>query len=271
MPLLIKALGLNQVKQLACGDNHVLALTQKGDTFSWGSGQQHQLGRKMIERTRLNGLSPSTFGLKKNIVSVAAGAFHSFAIDKTGTVLAWGLNSFGETGLSEDVGEDTGTVLHPAPIKSLQQHGKVVQLQGGAHHTVAVTEAGECLVWGRLDGYQLGLKFDTIPDPDVIKDVKNKPRILKVPTHVPGINAKWVAAGSDHTIAITTEGKAYSWGFSAGYQTGQGSTDDVEIAKLIDNTAVRDKKLNWAGAGGQFSVLTAPADAAPADVVMNGV
>ena len=29
---------------------------------------------------------------------------------------------------------------------------------------------------------------------------------------------------------------------------------------MINNSAVRDKKLNWAGAGGQYSVLTAPVD-----------
>lgn len=219
----------------------------------------------MVERTRLNGLSPSTFGLKKNITSISCGAFHSFAIDKTGTVFAWGLNSFGETGIPEGAGEDGGVVLHPTPIEALRQHGEVVCLDGGAHHSVAVTNAGQCLVWGRIDGYQTGLQIDTIPDTSTIKDNKGNPRILTVPTHVPGFNATWAAAGSDHTIAITKDGKAYSWGFSANYQTGQGAMEDVEVATLIDNTAVREKKLNWAGAGGQYSVLTAPAD-----VEMNG-
>jgi hypothetical protein len=35
-----------------------------------------------------------------------------------------------------------------------------------------------------------------------------------------------------------------------------GTQDDIEVATVIDNTATRGKKLNWAGAGGQFSVLT---------------
>ena len=74
------------------------------------------------------------------------------------------------------------------------------------------------------------------------------------------IKCSFVTAESDHSIAITTDGKAYSWGFSANYQTGQGTDDDVTIATLIDNTATRGKKLNWAGAGGQFSVLTGIAE-----------
>ncbi|KAK4997486.1 hypothetical protein LTR28_013966, partial [Elasticomyces elasticus] len=56
-------------------------------------------------------------------------------------------------------------------------------------------------------------------------------------------------------------GQAWSWGFSANYQTGLGTDEDVPIATLIDNTAVRGKKLNWAGAGGQFGILTAVAGA----------
>ena len=67
------------------------------------------------------------------------------------------------------------------------------------------------------------------------------------------------SAGVDSSLAITPEGQVYSWGFSGNYQTGQGTIEDVEMASLIDNTAVRGTCLNWAGAGGQFSILTAVA------------
>lgn len=64
-----------------------------------------------------------------------------------------------------------------------------------------------------------------------------------------------VAAGTDHSFAVTEDGKAYSWGFSNNYQTGQGTLDDVHTPTLIDNTAIRDKQIVAAGAGGQYSVL----------------
>lgn len=79
-----------------------------------------------------------------------------------------------------------------------------------------------------------------------------------------GITCKYATAESDHSIAITTDGQAYSWGFSANYQTGQGTDEDIETATLIDNTAIRGKQMNWAGAGGQYSVLTGIADQASA-------
>ena len=74
-----------------------------------------------------------------------------------------------------------------------------------------------------------------------------------------GLTAVFAATNSDSSVAITPDGRAYSWGFSANYQTGQGTDDDVEVATLIDNTATRNEKLNWAGTGGQFGVLTSPA------------
>ena len=73
--------------------------------------------------------------------------------------------------------------------------------------------------------------------------------------HLPGIKAKFASAESDHSLAISTDGQGYTWGFSASYQTGQGSDTDLRVARVLDNTAVRGKVLSWAGAGGQYSML----------------
>lgn len=66
---------------------------------------------------------------------------------------------------------------------------------------------------------------------------------------------EYVSAGPDANLVVTNDGKAYSWGFSGNYQTGQGTIDDVRDVTHIDNTAVRGKKLVYAGAGGQFGIL----------------
>ncbi|MCJ1282448.1 hypothetical protein MMC26_001771 [Xylographa opegraphella] len=252
-PVLIK--NLKNVTKLVAGSNHVLALTASGALYSWGAGEQNQLGRRIVERTRLGGLVPRQFGFAKNIVDMGAGAHHSFAIHKNGSVYAWGLNSYGETGIDEHAGESEATILKPTVVESLSGHGKIISISGGNHHTVAVTEEGMCLTWGRIDAFGTGLKIKDLPAEDVILDDNGKARILTVATPIPGLNVAFAAAGSDHSIAITKDGKAYSWGFSADYQTGLGNDDDVECATLIDNTAVRGKHLTWAGAGGQYSVL----------------
>ncbi len=267
-PKLVK--GVSKITKLAAGANHVLALQNKGVVYGWGAGQQDQLGRRILERRAANSLIPMPIGLPKNIVELGAGAYNSFAVTENGDVYSWGLNNFGQTGIPKEFDESGASkgsdVHHPIVIESLHGKGKVTCIQGGAHHTVAVTDKGELLVWGRLDGNQLGIKVSDLPKDDVVRDSAGHPRILTVPTQIPNINAVYAAAGSDHCIAIDKDGKAYAWGFSTTYQTGLGTDDDVEIATLIDNTAVRDKKLVWAGAGGQFSVVAG----VPAPMV-NGV
>ncbi|KAM0721194.1 hypothetical protein Q7P37_003481 [Cladosporium fusiforme] len=259
---------LKNITSIKAGANHALALDSKGAVFAWGSGQQNQLGRRVIERTKIEGLKPREFGLpkgKKSIVSIETGGYHSFAISKTGDVYSWGLNNFGETGVMDNAGQDDAVILKPQVVEALKDK-TIVSIKGGGHHSLCATSDGECLVWGRLDGNQCGLSKEfiaSLPEESTIKDERDQPRILAVPTKVPTIEGKAVKVTtcSDHNIVVTEAGKAYSWGFSANYQTGQGTIDDIIEATLIDNTAVRERKLNGATSGGQFSVLTAKADA----------
>ena len=134
-------------------------------------------------------------------------------------------------------------------------------IRGGSHHSIGITQDGKCLVWGRMDGSQMGVDITKLAmdDPSVVTmDERGKPRILLRPMALPVEKCHHVAAGSDHNVVVTTDGKAYSWGFNVNYQCGLGTMDDIDTPQLIDNTAVRDKHLIWAGAGGQFSLLAAP-------------
>jgi regulator of chromosome condensation len=247
---------------ISCGANHVLARSSKGKLWVWGNGQQNQLGRRVVERSKLEALVPRELGIyRKKITAIGAGAYHSFAIDDKNNVYSWGLNSFGECGieLDPDNEESSAIVSIPTKVPSLVEKN-VCQISGGSHHSAAVTTDGKMLVWGRMDGGQLGLGPDAIkalPEDHVVKDTRGQPRILAIPQALPQLEneAVWAACGSDHTIGITKAGKAYTMGFNANYQCGQGSDDDIEVATMIDNTATRDKKLVWAGAGGQFTVL----------------
>ena len=75
-----------------------------------------------------------------------------------------------------------------------------------------------------------------------------------------GITASFIASGTDNSFAVTKDGKVYSWGFSENSQTGQGPVSIVKTATLVDNTAIRGKKITFAAGGGQFSMLAGPAD-----------
>lgn len=259
---------LSKVKQIACGANHAMALREDGKIFIWGSGEQSQLGHRVLQRKRYDSLVPAPLRLNKKCRLIGCGIDHSFAVEKDKEDLwTWGLNSFGETGIREGAGGKEAVVFSPARVPALSLNGDAIStITGGAHHSTATTTSGKLLVWGRLDGHQLGLEPNSLPDTDVIKDSSDQARILIRPTELPAATvgtAKLVAAGTDHNIAINAAGQAYSWGFNVNYQCGQGAgSDEIEVPTRIENTAVKNRELIWAGCGGQFSVLAAAAAAA---------
>ncbi|EGO54340.1 hypothetical protein NEUTE1DRAFT_131894 [Neurospora tetrasperma FGSC 2508] len=252
---------LSKIKQLAVGSNHVLALDEKNKVFAWGAGQQAQLARRLLERDENGALFPASIGTlpgRAKAAKLACGSYHCFIIDTKGRVIGWGLNNYAELGIEAEAGTDGGFILKPQLVDSLKEHN-IVDIAGGEHHSLATNDKGELLTWGRIDGHQVGHPSGSFTEENTIFDEKDKPRILVQPAVVPDIEGKivHVAAGTDHSFAITEDGKVYSWGFSANYQTGQGTTDDIETPTLIDNSAIRDRKIIFAGAGGQYSILGA--------------
>ncbi|RDL32604.1 RCC1 protein [Venustampulla echinocandica] len=248
---------LKKIKFLATGSDHVLALDHKGDVYAWGSGEQNQLGRRIVQRTRFQALTPCRFGLSK-ISSVSCGAYHNFAINAKGQVFAWGLNNYGQTGIADGAGEGDACVMKPTLVEALKPY-RIKAISGENHHSIACTEDNEVLIWGRCDDSQAGIKLDTLPKDDVMLDSRGRPQILMKPTIIPGLRAVSVTAGIDNSIAITQEGKAYSWGFSDNFRTGLGTQEAVEAPTFLDNADVKGKRLTFAGCGGQFSVLAGPA------------
>ncbi|KAL2162279.1 hypothetical protein VTH06DRAFT_7192 [Thermothelomyces fergusii] len=251
---------LSRIKQLAAGLNHILALDDKNKVYAWGAGQQAQLARRLLERDDLAALYPTGIGAlpgRAKVAKLACGSYHSFVIDTKGRVIGWGLNNYAELGVEDEAGQDGGFVMRPQLIKALEPY-EITCIAGGEHHSLACSKNGELLTWGRIDGHQVGQPSDSFSEDNTIWDERNKPRILVVPTVVPDIkDVVSVAAGTDHSFAITADGKVYSWGFSANYQTGQGTTDDIEKPTIIDNSAIRDRKIIFAGAGGQYGIVGA--------------
>lgn len=183
-PMLIPE--LKKITSLASGSNHILALDIKGNVFAWGCGQQNQLGRRIIERNKLSSLTPQGVGLPRGkIVKVACGSYHSFAIDKSNNVWGWGLNNFGETGIEGNAGEDAAVILKPAKVELLENF-EIADIDGGGHHSVACSTKGELITWGRVDGFQVGIDPKSMTEDNAIFDDRNTPRILFIPSVVPG-------------------------------------------------------------------------------------
>ncbi|UNI20474.1 hypothetical protein JDV02_006555 [Purpureocillium takamizusanense] len=263
-PTLIR--GLQNIVQIACGANHALALDASGNIWAWGRGNQNQFGQRLFGRHQESLLPRIVRVCRGSAKYIACGEYHCFAVDQSDNVWGWGLNSFGQAGDAKSAGGNEALLPFPMKIPGLCGKG-VTLLAGGAHHSVAVAANNDCLVWGRIDGGQLGVSFtsEQLEDEAIVRrDDRNKPRICLRPTLVPHVGKVIHAAcGTDHTIFVSSDGHAYSTGFGSEGQLGLGSDDDVSVAERIVGKAVKDKTFRWAGAGGQFSVLAGPYVSSP--------
>lgn len=246
---------LQHVVQLAGGKDHLLALDAKGIVYAWGNGQQFQLGRRILERHRYKLLEPQQFGLY-NIRYIASGDFHCLAIDHDDRVWAWGLNQFGQCALTDAEGrlEDGLLITKPTEVELLLRR-HIVALAAGEHHTLALTQAGEVLAWGRYDMKEVGIAADKLPEL-TFRDAHGKPRLVPEPTPLAFEHKmKRIGCGSHHSFAVSADGVAYAWGFGDTYAPGLGPLDgDVAVPTRIANTATKGYDIEVIGGGGQFLV-----------------
>jgi regulator of chromosome condensation len=257
-PVLIK--GLKNIVDVACGNDHALALDKNGKVWAWGTSQQDQLGRLglVLGRDRTKGLIPQKIELtRKKVKSIHSGSFHSFAVTTDGSVYSWGLNSFGQCGFYVEPKDDSTRSLVSVPTRApALQDQDIVMLDGGDKHSIALTSDGDLLAWGIMTAHQVGVGLDKVPSESVILDESGKPLCLLVPSKISDKKFKSVASGANHNIAIDVDGAAHSWGFGDQYQCGQGEPgQDVKEPCKVVNTATSGVDMVAAACGGSVTVL----------------
>ncbi|KZO92598.1 RCC1/BLIP-II protein [Calocera viscosa TUFC12733] len=275
---------------LACGTDHVLALTTEGRIWVWGNGQQAQLGRKIIERRKTNALRPEKLALKK-IITVGSGSYHSFAVDAKGRLFAWGLNSMKQTGVAPEDGGAEDIITTPTEVKALSPENlngeRVIQISGGEHHTLFLISDGRVYACGRSDGFELGIgpvepmqdadgdhvmdsdehqshmrayvavptliSFPPVPTPDEMN-----PEVPEGPPAIPPINPiSSIHAGTHHNLAVSRAGYIYSWGTGNQSQLGLGKEEEAERPTRLRYKNGDKWFIRSAGAGGQHCIFLA--------------
>ena len=135
------------MRQIAVGAKHILALSDSGDVYAWGTGTSGQLG---LGKRRSFPSPQLVWGMmRKGVRQIGAGDYHSAALTYNGMVYTWGSSSYGQLGHG-----NKKTQLSPKPIEGLdaecRERSATVRLIGcGKEHTVAVLSNGELYMWGR--------------------------------------------------------------------------------------------------------------------------
>jgi alpha-tubulin suppressor-like RCC1 family protein len=188
------------VTAITAGADHTCAITSTGSARCWGVGVDGQLG---------NGTSTSSnvpvqvSGLTSGVTDIAAGTTPTCAVTSTGSARCWGFNNFGQLG-------DGTTTLSNVPVQVSGLTSGVTDIVAGAFHACALTSTGSVRCWGYNDDGHLGNGGVTAS---------------KVPVQVSGLTSgvTAIAAGANHSCALTTTGDARCWGNNVDGQLGNGT------------------------------------------------
>lgn len=109
-PKLVEELKNEMIYKIEAGSHHSLAINSKGEAFTWGRGDQGQLGHgdfrddffpnkvKFLENESKIG---NNFGKYGGVLEASCGNNHTGFVMKNGCVCVVGDNSFGQLGLSD--------------------------------------------------------------------------------------------------------------------------------------------------------------------------
>jgi alpha-tubulin suppressor-like RCC1 family protein len=198
-------------KRLSRGEQYGCAIAADRTLRCWGANTSGQLGNGTL-------LTPSGVPVQEalgltdwaSIATGAAGDYHEgrghvCAIRLNGSLYCWGRNEHGQLGL----GTVGGNVTRPTLVDA----GKWIEVAVGYGHTCGLKQDGSLWCWGRNAEGEIGQGvFDgTYPSPTLVSA---------------GNTYATLAAGDQHTCAITSQGALVCWGQGGRYALGNGTLPD---------------------------------------------
>ena len=247
-PIAVNASGVlagKTITDIAAGPYHSLALDSTGNVYSWGDNTQGQLG----DGTTSSDNSPIAVDVSgvlagKTLVGIAAGYYHSAVLDSNGKVYAWGYGVSGQLGNGTSANSLSPVAVNTAGVLS----GKTITtIAAGDYHSLALDSDGKVYAWGYGNVGQLG-NSDTI----------NQASPVAVDTSgvLAGKTIVSIAAGSDHSLALDSDGKVYAWGRNTLGQLGDGIVDHHQSSPVtVDTSGVLAGKTVTAITAGSYHSL----------------
>lgn len=209
-PMKVDAIEHLPIEAVSAGEGFTnMAARLDGRLLGVGRGERGQLGMGGADREQKERVKFSSALGEEQLLALVAGEAHCVALSRSGKVLAFGENKYGQLGFGDFVSSAT-----PKPVPTLMCR-PVVSLCCGAAHTLARTATGLLWAWGCNENGQLGLG-----------DLRPRYRPEKVNFGVS--RCAHVAAGFRHTLALSERGLLFAFGAGGCGQLGSGGIADAE-------------------------------------------
>jgi alpha-tubulin suppressor-like RCC1 family protein len=231
------------ITQVSVGFEHVLALSNEGQVFSWGRGDRGQtgLGDQGSYQSPARVLGPESAFLNMRFVKVQAGVSASAAIDSEGCVWVWGkLMGASPAGLDKEV-------LPPDAL-----FPRRLTMPGSAWATAVDVSFGQahcCILMSDNSIYMIGLKgrgllFDESPQVDREASTVSERFVQEEPLQITSpllqdVKIKELRSSIHYTYGITTEGKILRWGWKGIV------TAPEEFKSPVNGLSVKDVRFGY--------------------------
>lgn len=237
-PVSLRALAGQRVRSVAAGLAHCLLCTTESRVFAAGCNTEGQLGTgDFVNRSEFVAVHEGSQTPKCRASSVAAGGWHSLAVDPDGGVWTWGsVIGTPPTYLAEG-GVDRARAAVPGRFPT-QTFGleQVFAVAAGHCHSIALT-ASAVFSWGDGSRGCLGQgHYESLA--------------LPAPIHkLAGCATTSVACGPYHNIATHGSGRASVWGNNNRGQLGLGDLIDRSIPALLPAHLLHHERIMEVSAG----------------------
>lgn len=237
------------VTNISAGREHTIAVVANSKIFTWGDNGSGQLGNGTNTDSNVPVQVVNTGVLSgKTILKVYAGDSYSAALDSDGKVYTWGYNAYGQLGNGITFTDSNVPVaVIDGDINFTSK--EITSLALGSTHVIALDSDGKVYSWGDNISGQLG--NGTTTD-------SNIPVAVNMSGVLAGKTIIAVSAGSSHAIALSSEGKVYTWGLNDNGQLGNGNIVNSNVPVEVDMTGVLNgKTIIDIGAGYSHSIALA--------------
>uniref|UniRef100_A0A0A9WLQ6 Protein RCC2 n=1 Tax=Lygus hesperus TaxID=30085 RepID=A0A0A9WLQ6_LYGHE len=240
-----------------CNAAHSVFITEDFKVYTLGRNERGQLGTGDIE-TRY---TPYFLESMKdhNVVNASCGRNHTLLLTDRGTVYAMGDNKMGQCG----VGSKNPMIQQPTRLR--YRGPPIVKVVCGADFSVILDLKGNLHSFGDPEYGQLGHNCNgefLLAANKLIRQPEKSPKQITTYIEKARDTVKQVdktdfidvACGTNHTVALDSKRRIFSWGFGGYGRLGHAETKDEMIPRLVKFFETQGKGIKALYCGSQFSI-----------------
>ncbi|KAK1225445.1 hypothetical protein PQX77_011615 [Marasmius sp. AFHP31] len=266
-PYILRSLVSVKIRAIhtSCHAVHFVCISTGGDAFLFGRNTFGCLGLKgggYVSENAPMRLTVKDLGgsASAQFVYAGMGRNHTLLVDSEGTVWATGANSLGQCGIGH-VSAQVGSFKQVQGLVYEGEKEKAIMASCGVTFSTVLCESGRVYSFGSAEAGQLGHGSTgerIITGNKTAFDVEERATLIR--TLLP-VRVTSIACGNQHTIALTSEGLIYVWGYGGYCRLGLANQVDQLRPKLVEQflDEAQKKKDDKEGSASEPPVRTGTA------------